>query len=379
MIQRSLSSYIQRRLSSKKPFQLSGPARSGKSAMIKEVTADSPGFESFDLADPKILKLFTSQDYSRISHLLHAGAINLFMNIQRLPDFENKLGELRALFPDNQFITTCSFSKYIVTDYKSGFTAEQTNFIIHPISWQEYSEYENLVGSKTELEARLIFGMYPEVILNQGKEESILQQLYEDYLFREIFACTPIRKPGVIKKIVQILALYAGREISLNQISDLSKVDKNTVNSYINILEKAFIIFKLQALKRNHQHEVKSSRKIFFYDNGIRNAAISNFNPLNLRQDSEALWENFCISERQKFLYNRQKQYSSYFWRTTGNKAVDYIEEYEDGLHAYTFRWNRSSGKFFSKTFRNSYPGASMDIINATNFSKFIGSAKIKL
>ena len=145
------------------------------------------------------------------------------------------------------------------------------------------------------------------------------------------------------------------------------------------MLEKAFIVFSLMPLKRNHPHEVKSSRKIFFYDNGIRNGIISNYAPMNLRLDAGSLWENFCISGRHKFLYLREKQYNSYYWRTTSKKEVDYIEEYDQGLHAYRFKWNLQTKRIFSKTFRNAYPLASTDIISTNSFGKFVSSSKIKI
>ncbi len=379
MIKRSLVSQLQRRLGSKKPILLLGPCRSGKSILIKEaVSILDPDFETWDCADPGILKKIIRAGLTEMKQLINEKKTIFINSAHRIPDFKNKLQQISDLFTDIQLIIASSFDSdmFLVNKIHTGSTELQ--YFLYPVSWQEYSEYEGFIDSKRELESRLIYGMYPEVLVNPGKESDVLQKLYDDYLYENIFSATAIRKPSKLKKLFQELALNIGKEISLNQLSDIIKVDKNTVNSYINLLEKSFVVFKLQALSRNHIHEVKSSVKIYFYDNGIRNAAISNFNPLNMRHESEALWENFCISERRKFLYYRQKQCSSFFWRTTGQKKVDYIEEYEDGLHAYEFIWNRQSDKFFSKTFLKAYPACSTDIISPANFAKFIGSAKIK-
>ena len=379
MIKRSLGPYLLRKLGSKKPILLFGPARSGKSILIKEVISTiDPDFETWNCEDSPIHRKIILAGFPEIKQLINEKKTIFINNAHRIPDFKHKLQQISDLFIDIQFIIASSFDSdfSLVDKIQPGLIDPQ--FILYPTSWQEYSEYEGFKVSKDELESRLIYGMYPEVLINMGKEQEVLRNLYDEYLFRNIFSATSLRKPSMLKKLVQVLALNIGKEISLNQLSDIIKVDKNTVSTYINLLERSFIVFRLQALSRNSIHEVKSSNKIFFYDNGIRNAAIGNFNPLSLRHESEALWENFCISERRKFLYYRQKLCRSYFWRTTGKKMVDYIEEYEDGLHAYAFIWNRQSDKFFSKTFIKAYPACSTDIISPVNFTKFIGSAKIR-
>jgi len=380
MISRSLNSVIQKRISSKKPVILFGPAGSGKASLLTEIARSiDPLFQSYDCTDPKTLNFFQNGDYPELKEIIGGKKAVFLNNVSRINNLSGFTLRMTGFFPETRFLMAGSY--FPGSTFGEGYIGLSTvpELFLHPICWQEYSEYETLIGSKSELEARIIYGMYPEIIENPGNEKEILSKLTEEYIFREINFSSGIRKPQLLKRLLQILALNIGKEISLNQLSELVKVDKNTIGSYIAMLEKAFIVFSLMPLKRNHPHEVKSSRKIFFYDNGIRNGIISNYAAMNLRLDAGSLWENFCISERHKFLYLREKQYNSYYWRTTSKKEVDYIEEYDQGLHAYRFKWNLQTKRIFSKTFRNAYPLASTDIISTNSFGKFVSSSKIKI
>lgn len=181
-----------------------------------------------------------------------------------------------------------------------------------------------------------------------------------------------IQKPALLEKILKALALQIGSEVSYNELSRLLGSDKETIEKYIDLLEKAYIIFRLNGLNRNVRNEIKKGKKIYFYDNGIRNAILGNFLPVTSRMDTGALWENFLISERIKFNINRDNDFQSYFWRTTQQQEIDYIEDYENKLFAFEFKWNPGKKVFLSKTFSNAYPGSSFTVISPDNIHEFL-------
>lgn len=213
--------------------------------------------------------------------------------------------------------------------------------------------------------------MYPDVINNIGEEEDILNQLTNSYLYKDVFAHYNIRKSEILEKLLQALALQVGSEVSYNELSSLLGIDKNTVSHYITILEQAYIIFKLPSFARNLRNEIKHNKKIYFYDNGIRNSIIGNFNAITNRQDIGALWENFLISERVKNNAYTKNKVHGYFWRTVQQQEIDYIEDYAGDIFAYEIKWNEKAKTKKHETFVKTYK-ASLEIITPNNFRTFI-------
>ena len=236
----------------------------------------------------------------------------------------------------------------------------------------ELQEKEGYLKSIKQLEQRLVFGMYPEVLNNKGDEVSVLKQLSSSYLYKDLLSYQGIRKPDLIDKLLKALAFQIGSEVSYNELANITGVDKNTVQTYLDLLEKAFIIFRLNPFSRNLRNEIKTSRKIYFYDNGIRNALIANFNNLDFRNDIGALWENFLVSERIKRNSYGEHYCNSYFWRTSQQQEIDYIEEYSGKLHAYEFKWNPLKKVKFPVTFIKNYSEIETNIINSQNFIGFL-------
>jgi hypothetical protein len=226
------------------------------------------------------------------------------------------------------------------------------------------------------LENRLIYGYYPEVVTSTGDEKNILTQLSDSYLYKDLLVWENIKKPTKIETLLKALAFQVGNEVSYNELSQIVELDKETVEKYINLLEQVFVIFRLGALSRNLRNELKRTRKIYFYDNGIRNALIANFNPMNLRQDTGALWENFLISERAKMAHYSGIWMNRYFWRTHTQQEIDYIEEYEGTLHAYEFKWGTGEKYRFPKSFLEAYPNNETKIITRDNYWEFIVPGK---
>jgi predicted AAA+ superfamily ATPase len=223
-----------------------------------------------------------------------------------------------------------------------------------------------------QLETRLIFGMYPEVITNTGNEVEILNNLAGSYLYKDILSFGGIRKPEILHSLLRALALQVSNEVSYNELSGMLGIDKNTIMSYISLLEKAYIIFRLSPLSRNLRKEITTNRKIYFWDNGIRNSLISNYNSLNQRNDTGALWENFMVSERQESNHYNKHYVNSFFWRTTDKKEIDLIEESGGKYDAYEFKSSAKKAGKLPQLFLSNYSIGETEIIAKENFEKFI-------
>ena len=270
-----------------------------------------------------------------------------------------------------QIIATGSSSFELSNKISEPLTGRKYEFQLYPFSPGELRQ----VYSRTEigrlLEARIIKAMYPDVVINTDESEDILRDITKSYLYRDILQFQNIRNPEVLNKLLQALALQIGNEVSYNELANKLKIDKNTVANYINILEKAFIIFRLNPFSKNLKNELKKSRKIYFVDTGIRNAMINNLNPMDLRQDLRNLWENFLISERIKSLNNSGNIKNLYFWRTHQQHEIDLIEE-GGSIHGYELKMNAKKYRI-PKIFRDNYPGVKVDLINKDNYLEFVG------
>jgi hypothetical protein len=258
-------------------------------------------------------------------------------------------------------------------------TGRKWEYELLPISWEEYENHVGLLPSTQDLENRLIYGMYPDVINNKhGEEKEILKNLTNSYLYKDILSHGEIRKPEVLEKLVQALALQVGSEVNYNELSQLVSISKDTIQKYIDILEKGYILFRLRSFNRNLRNEIKRGRKIYFYDNGIRNAIIGEFSNLKSRSDVGMLWENFLISERVKQNSYKMTLAKSYFWRTRQQQEIDYVEQNGLQLKAYEFKWNPKAKAKFSKTFLNTYHSDGK-LINRDNFRDFVILPKLCL
>jgi hypothetical protein len=237
----------------------------------------------------------------------------------------------------------------------------------------ELSDHLSLREEKRLLPHRLVYGYYPEVVTSPGKEREVLGEIVNSYLFKDILMWNRIQKSDKLLKLLQALAFQAGSEVSYNELGRITELKNDTVETYITILERAFIIFRLPAFSRNLRKELKRSRKIYFYDNGVRNALISNFKSIELRDDVGKLWENYLVSERMKQNSYKKNYCNRYFWRTTDQQEIDYLEESDGNLLACEFKWGDVKKVKIPKIFEDTYPGSSSMIINRDNYDEFIG------
>ena len=246
------------------------------------------------------------------------------------------------------------------------------DYQLFPLSVEELVAHTSEREERRMLETRLIYGTYPEVVVSPADARRRLMTLSNDYLYKDILSYKGLKKPEVLQKLLRALALQVGSEVSYNELSGLLGIDKATVESYIGLLEKCFVIFRLDSFSRNLRNEIKKGKKVYFYDNGIRNAIISNFAPPELRGDMGALWENFMVSERRKRHAYHGTYTQMYFWRTHEQKEIDLVEETDGRLSAYEFKWSGRVRASMPAAFAKSYPGSTFEVITPDNYVKFL-------
>lgn len=373
MINRILLQRIKTRMFSGKAILIFGARQTGKTTLIKDLMQiySEPSLY-LNCDEPLTQSLLDDVSSTRWKQIIGNNKILFIDEAQRITNIGIKLKLVTDNIQDVQLIVTGSSSFEIANLINEPLTGRKIEYYLYPISWGELKDYIDILERKRQLEQRLIYGMYPEVIMNNGHEKEILNSLAGSMLYKDLLTFRGIRKPELLENLLRALAFQVGNEVSYNELSTLLGVDKSTVESYITLLEQAFIIFKLSPLSRNLRNEISKSRKIYFYDNGIRNSIIANFNPLNLRQDVGALWENFLVSERVKFNHYNQNYLNKYFWRTHSRKEIDYIEEYDGYMHAYEFKWNPKKKLKFPDAFTENYRVRNSLIVNQDNFEDFI-------
>ena len=373
MIKRHLEEIIQNQLFKKKTIIIYGARQVGKTTLVDDLIGKlSLKTLILNGDDADIRELFSNTSASKLKPVLGNNKLVVIDEAQRIPDAGLGIKIIHDNFKDIQIIVTGSSSLELAGKLKEPMTGRKFEFFLHPFSFSELSYFHGFLTEKRLLEHRMIYGCYPDVVVNPGNEIRILKTLASDYLYKDILSIGQIKKPVLLEKILKALALQIGNEVSYNELSRLLDYDKGTIEKYIDLLEKSYIIFKLQGLNRNVRNEIKNGRKIYFYDNGIRNAVLGNFLPLSSRVDAGALWENFLVSERFKIITNINDTPKSYFWRTTQQQEIDYIEEREDKLFAYEFKWSSTKKSFLSRTFSNAYAGSAFEVITPDNCHEFL-------
>ena len=373
MINRILYQKIEKELFKGKVIIILGPRQVGKTTILKEfqkITIHKFLFLNAD--EPDVRARLTNASSSQLKQLIGDNKIVVIDEAQRIKNIGLTLKLIADQIKQIQVIATGSSAFELANEINEPLTGRKHEHNLFPISVKEMIDHHGEMEEKRMLETRLIFGMYPEVITSQGNQKSILESLTGSYLYKDIFAFQEIRRPDVIERLLQALALQVCNEVSYNELAQTISADPVTVERYIALLEKAFVIFRLHSLSRNHRNELKKSKKIYFYDNGIRNALIANFNPLSLRQDTGALWENFMVSERMKYVHYNTIYCNQFFWRTLQQQEIDYVEERGGDFVAFEFKWNKKAKPKFPKTFTSSYPNATMKLITPDNFEEFI-------
>jgi uncharacterized protein len=372
MIKRELEILISSRMNKGKAIIILGPRQTGKTTLMLKIAGHEGSFLMLNCDDPIVRDQLDNVNTETLRQLLGKQKIVFIDEAQRVKNIGLTLKLITDTIKDVQLLVSGSSSFELTDKVNEPLTGRKWEYFLFPVSWNELYDHYGHLSAFQQLETRLIYGMYPDVINNPGEEKEILKQLTDSYLYKDLFSLQGIRKPELVVSLLRALALQLGNEVSYNELSRLLQVDKKTIINYIDLLEKAFVIFRLLPYRRNLRTEIGTSRKIYFYDTGIRNAIAANFNPLSLRQDTGSLWENFLIAERMKSNHYSGRWANSYFWRTTLQQEIDYLEEREGKLFAYEFKWS-SSGKYkIPKTFTTSYPETKTMIVTRESFPKFI-------
>ena len=370
MISRYLASNLKDKLHKGKVIVLIGPRQVGKTTLINSLLAKT-SYLFLDGDDNTVVETLSNANTEILKSIICSYKYVFIDEVQRIPNIGLKLKIIVDQIKDVQVIVSGSSALDINNLTQEPLTGRKFEYQLFSISWNEFENNVGYIKAQQQLELRMLYGMYPDVINNFGNEYEILKNLVSSYLYKDILALTGIRKSDVLEKILQALAMQIGNEVSYNEISQLVGVDKNTVNNYIDLLEKSFVIFKLNSFSKNLRNEIKANKKIYFYDNGVRNMIIGNFNSLEFRQDKGALWENFMISERMKVLSYSQSLARPYFWRTTQQQEIDYIEIEVDSVKAFEFKWSSTKKVKLPKSFQEAYQPSFL-VVSKDNFREFL-------
>jgi len=292
--------------------------------------------------------------------------------IETIPNVGLTLKLFTDQLKDVQVIATGSSAFELSSQINEPLTGRKYEYMLFPLSFGEMVQHHGLLAEKRLIEHRLLYGYYPEIVTKQGEEKELLKLLAESYLYKDLLILEQIRRPALLEKPLKALALQVGSEVSYHELAQTVGTDDKTVDRYVDLLEKAFVVFRLPALSRNVRNEIKKGKKVYFYDCGIRNAIINNFKPLSSRTDVGALWENFVIAERMKSLRYQGKDARQYFWRTIQQQEIDLIEEVEDEMIAYEIKWNPKERVRFSQTFTENYPTVKTATISPNNIEEFL-------
>ncbi len=375
-IKRDLQKVLEGKIGSGKVLILIGPRQVGKTTLLRKILSEN--FENnsvqyWNCDEVEVRKILSEESSARFKLLIGNSKFIVIDEAQRVQNIGLKLKILHDNFPEVQIAVTGSSALDLSNTINEPLTGRKFEYNLFPFSTNELVLNSNMLDEMKRLENRLVYGFYPDVVNNPGEEKEILSNIVSSYLYKDVFEFQDIRKPAVIEKLVQALALQVGSEVSFNELGNLLGIDTLTVQKYVDLLEKAYVVFHLHSYSRNVRNELKKSIKIYFYDNGVRNAVISNFSPCDLRSDIGMIWENFLISERVKnnAFHNRKAKY--YFWRTTQKQEIDFIEEIDGKFSAYEFKYNSKKANVKCPlTFSNSYPEIPFSVVTKDNYLEFI-------
>lgn len=370
MIHRQLLPTIQERLFNGKAIVLIGARQVGKSTLFRLI-ADQLQQPVLQLNgdEPEVRELLTNINTAELRLLIASNRVVIIDEAQRIPDVGLTLKQITDNFPDVQLLVTGSSSLELQSNLNEPLTGRKYEYHLFPIATAELLTSNGLLYVRQSLESRLIYGSYPEIVNKPEEAKELLVNIADSYLYKDILAMDSIRRPALLEKLLVAIALQIGSEVSYNELAQTVGTDSKTVEKYIDLLEKCFVLFRLNAFNRNLRTELRKSKKIYFYDNGIRNAVLQNFAPLSLRQDAGALWKNFFISERIKSNQYNGIFAKSYFWRTTQLQEIDYIEELDGQFSLFEMKWNpRKAKTSFPATFLNTYPIKETAVITPDNY-----------
>jgi uncharacterized protein len=374
MIRRTIVQQLQEDLFQGKAILLFGPRQVGKTTVLEALLHDQDQQCLILNADETdVRESLENTTSTALRRLFGDNKIVFIDEAQRVSNIGITLKLITDQIKEVQVIASGSSAFDLASQTQESLTGRKYEHFLLPLSFTEMVTHHGILEEKRLLQQRMIYGYYPEIVSHPSKAEKHIKLLTNSYLYKDLLQLESMKKPALLTKILKALALQVGSEVSFQEISRLVNADYHTVEKYIDLLQKAFVIFTLPAFSRNVRNEIRKGQKIYFYDNGIRNAVVGNFHALENRTDVGALWENFLLAERMKYLNQQGIDRDTYFWRTTQQQEIDYLEEDVDGISAFEFKWNARKLPHFSKTFLNAYHVNATEVITPDNFTGFIG------
>jgi predicted AAA+ superfamily ATPase len=352
-----------------------GPRQVGKTTLVRQISGELNRKTLWLTGDdPETRSLLDNISLARLHNLIGQNEVVVVDEAQRFTNAGLMLKLITDHLPQVQLFVTGSSSLDLAAQTKESLTGRKIEFHLYPLSFVEMCVEHGYLRERSLLEHRILYGYYPEVAQKDPVQaQKILQDLSDGLMYKDLLSLDQIKKPSLLVKLLQALALQVGNEVRYLEVAQTIGADPLTVERYIDLLEQSFVLFRLPSLSRNARNEIKKGRKIYFYDNGIRNAILKNFSPLALRNDIGALWENFLLAERMK--RNAYTSYfcNAYFWRTTTQQEIDYVEDTNGQLHAFEFKWQPKKNVRFPASFLESYPGSTTHVVDQENFEAFVG------
>jgi len=373
MIERTIKPAVLHALFQGKAVVIYGARQVGKTTLMREIERESALPSLYlNCDEPDVRRALTEKSSTELKSFIGKTRLLLIDEAQRVSNIGITLKLFVDAIPETQVIATGSSSFELSNRIVEPLTGRKTEFHLHPFSLEELGQLYSPLEFARLLETRMIFGLYPDVINRSEKAADVLRELTRSYLYNDILAHNRIRHSDVLEKLLQSLALQAGSEVSYTELAQQTGVDKVTVESYIRLLEQAFVIFRLRPYSTNQRNELKKMRKIYFIDTGLRNMLINNLNPPELRSDMGSLWENFVISERLKRNENHGNYPNIWFWRNHQQQEIDYLEESGGALKGWEFKWGK--GRFrLPSGFAAAYPDCPVTLVNRDNLRDFVG------
>lgn len=371
MIKRILENKIKEELPLNKTVIILGARQVGKTTLLKKIIENTEDAIILNGDEPDTRDILSNVTSVQLKNLFGNATTIVIDEAQLIPEIGITLKLITDYLEVRLFVSGSS-SIDLANKINEPLTGRKIEYNLFPLSFKEMVEHQGLIQEKRMLPVRLIFGYYPEIVTSPGNEIKLLKNLAGSYLYKDILSFGIIKKPVILDKLLKAIALQLGSEVSYNELAQMVGADKETVEKYIDLLEKIFIVFRLNALSRNVLNEIRKSKKIYFYDNGIRNALIGNFQPFDLRTDKGALWENFIVSERIKYLRYNDFYGSYYFWRTTQQQEIDFVEEIDGKFRAFEFKLNPAKKAKISQTFTKAYNIEETAVVTPGNIEEFV-------
>lgn len=372
MITRSIEQRIRKQLFGGRAIVIMGARRVGKTTLFRQLLESEDNVLWMSGDEPDVRGLFENITSTRLKAIIGNARLVVIDEAQRITDIGIKLKLITDQMPEVRLLASGSSSFDLANKINEPLTGRKWEYKLFPLSFAELVGETNLLEEKRMIPHRMVYGSYPDVVTHQGDEIAILRELTQSYLYKDILEFDKIHKPDKLAKLLQALAYQIGSEVSFNELAQLCDLDAKTIANYVTILEQAYIIFRLGSFSRNLRNELKSSHKIFFYDNGIRNAIIGNFSQVENRDDVGALFENYVIAECVKRKEYTGDYANSWFWRNTNRQEIDYIEEKDGQLNAFELKWNPKRKCSAPLSFRNAYPNASFTVIHHDNIEELL-------